>query len=96
MPSKSWSVPAAVLVTCVPCLLIPVTAGLIAGGAFSGALGLLGVPWILALALAVPMSLAVALLRMLRRSSACEMEEDPGRTSTSLAETDVANARQQS
>lgn len=34
----------AVRVTCIPCLLIPVAAALIAAGAFSGVLGLLGIP----------------------------------------------------
>lgn len=96
MPSKSWFVPAAVLVTCLPCLLIPVTAALIAGGAFGGILGFLGVPWVLALIVAVLISLAAAVLRIWRRPPAfCEIEEDPARTSTPLAPADAANISQQ-
>lgn len=95
MPSKSWFVPAAVLVTCLPCLLIPVTAALIAGGAFGGILGFLGVPWLLALIGAVLISLAAAVLRIRRRPPACEIEEDPARSSTPLAPADAANISQQ-
>ena len=75
MPGKAWLLPIGVVITCIPCLLIPVTAALIAGGAFGGALGLLGVPWVLAAVLAVPIVAALLAFRLHRRvpTAACEL-----------------------
>lgn len=70
MSSRAWLLPLGVIVACIPCFLIPVTASLIAGGAFGGALGLLGVPWVLALVIAAPLVLAVAVMSVRRRVSA--------------------------
>jgi hypothetical protein len=47
--NRSSFVPLAVAATCIPCLLIPLAAALIAAGAFSGVFGLLGIPWVLAI-----------------------------------------------
>ncbi len=76
MKTKSaWLLPIAVAVTCIPCLLIPATPALIAGGAFGGLLGFLGVPWVLAVIIAVPMATIVLILRLKRRQAAacCEV-----------------------
>lgn len=81
--SRSWFVPLAVAVTCIPCLLILLAGAGIAAGAFSGALGLLGVPWALAIAAAVPVAAAISVLRLRRQAvSCCDL---PG----SAQETDV-------
>ncbi len=85
--NRSWFVPLAVVVTCIPCLLIPLAAALIAAGAFGGILGLLGVPWVLALIVAVPISLGLLVLRRRRGASACcdvpqEAREESARMST--------------
>lgn len=71
MKRSSLFLPLAVLVTCIPCLLIPLAAALIAAGAFSGALGLLGIPWVLAIVAAVPLAGALITLRLRRRGAAC-------------------------
>lgn len=69
--NRSWFVPLAVAVTCIPCLLIPLAAAAIAAGAFSGVLGLLGVPWVLAIVAAVPVAAALIVLSMRRHGVAC-------------------------
>lgn len=71
MKRSSLFWPLAVLVTCIPCLLIPLAAALIAAGAFSGALGLLGIPWVLAIVAAVPAAAALIVLRLRRHGAAC-------------------------
>jgi hypothetical protein len=48
-----------------------VTAALIAGGAFGGTLGFLGVPWVLALLTAILVSGALLALRLRRRAVDC-------------------------
>ena len=68
---SAWFLPVAVVATCIPCLLIPVAAALIAAGAFGGALGFLGVPWVVALILAVPLAAAVVYLRFHKRAASC-------------------------
>ena len=74
MSSVRWLLPVAVLVACVPCLLIPLAAALIAAGAFSGLLGMLGVPWVLAAVVGVALALALVVLRVRRRGAAyCEV-----------------------
>lgn len=74
MNSSRWFLPIAVLVTCVPCLLIPIAAALIAAGAFGGALGLLGVPWVLAVVIAAPLAVALVAVRARRRGAPhCEL-----------------------
>ncbi|MCL4239789.1 MAG: hypothetical protein KJ048_00405 [Dehalococcoidia bacterium] len=69
--NRSWFVPLAVVVTCIPCLLIPLAAALIAAGAFSGVLGLLGMPWVLAIVAAVPVAAALIVLRLRRHATSC-------------------------
>ena len=75
MKTKSaWLLPLGVAITCVPCLLIPVGLALIAGGAFGGVLGFLGIPWVLALIIAVPTSGVLIALWLRRRTRAnCEV-----------------------
>jgi len=74
MSRSPFVLPLAVLVTCIPCLLIPLAAALIAAGAFSGALGLLGIPWVLAMVAGVPVAGALVALRLRRRGSqSCEL-----------------------
>ncbi len=68
--NAGWSLPVAVLVTCIPCLLLPVAAALIASGAVGGVLSFLGVPWLLALLVAVPPGAALLVFRLRRRLSA--------------------------
>ncbi|MGE0600608.1 MAG: hypothetical protein AB7J35_05435 [Dehalococcoidia bacterium] len=63
--------PLAVFVTCIPCLLIPLAAALMAAGAFSGVLGLLGIPWVLAIVAAVPMAVALIALHSRRHGAEC-------------------------
>lgn len=85
----------AVLVTCIPCLLIPLAAALIAAGAFSGALGLLGIPWALALIVAVPASLALVVLRIRRRAQACcGVDVDRAQTSGRLTSKNAHTSEQ--
>jgi uncharacterized membrane protein len=69
--SSAWFVPLAIAVTCIPCLLIPLTAALIAGGALGGLLGFLGVPWVLALVVAVPLVAAFVYLQVRRKAIVC-------------------------
>jgi hypothetical protein len=66
------------LVACVPCLLIPLTAALIAAGAFSGVLGLLGIPWVLALVAAIPVATALIVLRLRKSSPSCQLPSKSG------------------
>ncbi len=68
--NSGWFVPVAVLITCIPCLLVPVAAALIASGALGGVLSLLGVPWLLALLSAVAAGAALFVIRLRRRRSA--------------------------
>ena len=70
----AWFVPVAVAVTCIPCLLIPLAATLIAAGAFGGLLGFLGVPWVLAGIASVSLGLY---LRIRRRGVACPTPDPP-------------------
>ena len=67
---SNWFLPVAVAATCAPCLLIPAASTLIAAGAFGGVLGFLGVPWVLALIVAVPAGAALLFLRLKRRRAA--------------------------
>ena len=55
--------PAAVVVTCLPCLLVPIVSALVAAGAFGGPLGLVGVPWVLALLSAVAAGAGMLFIR---------------------------------
>ena len=73
----AWFVPVAVAVTCIPCLLIPLAATLIAAGAFGGLLGFLGVPWVLAVIAAVPLGATLLYLRVRRRGVACPTPDPP-------------------
>ena len=73
----AWFLPVAVVVTCIPCLLIPLAATLIAAGAFGGLLGFLGVPWVLAVIVATPVGAALLYLRIRRRGVACQTLEPP-------------------
>ena len=76
MASKRfWLVPIGVVITCVPCILVPVAVTLIAAGAFGGILGVLGVPWVLAVIIAVPVTTTLLILRLRRRRAAacCEV-----------------------
>ena len=75
--NAAWFVPVAVAVTCIPCLLIPLAATLIAAGAFGGLLGFLGVPWVLAVIAAVPLGATLLYLRIRRRGVACPAQEPP-------------------
>lgn len=75
--NRSRFVPLAVAVTCIPCLLIPLAAALIAAGAFSGVFGLLGIPWVLAIVAAVPVAAALRVLRLMGRGASCSTP-DPG------------------
>ena len=68
--NSGWFVPVAVLVTCIPCLLVPVAAALIASGAVGGVLSFLGVPWVPALLSAVAAGAALLVIRLRRRRSA--------------------------
>ncbi len=77
MSRSPFFVTLAVLVACSPCLPIPLAAALIAAGAFSGALGLLGLPWVLAAAAAVPIVAALIVVRLRARGAGCET---PGST----------------
>lgn len=70
-PRSAWFLPLAVVVACIPCLLIPIFAALIAAGALGGALGFLGVPWVLALAFSIPLGGALLYLRLRSRPPAC-------------------------
>jgi hypothetical protein len=71
-----------VLVTCIPCLLIPFAAALIAAGAFSGVLGLLGLPWVLAFLAGVPMAGTLVVLHLRRRGASCAVSGGPQAQST--------------
>ena len=73
----AWFVPVAVVVTCIPCLLIPLATVLIAAGAFGGLLGFLGVPWVLAGIASVPLGATLLYLRIRRRGVACPAQEPP-------------------
>ena len=73
----AWFVPVAVVVTCIPCLLIPLAATLIAAGAFGGLLGFLGVPWVSAVIVATPVGAALLYLRIRRRGVACPTPDPP-------------------
>lgn len=65
--NSAWFLPLAVAATCIPCLLIPIGAALIAGGAFGGVLAFMGVPWVLALVLAIPLGATLIYLRLRRK-----------------------------
>ena len=59
---------------CVPCLLVPVALSLIAAGAFGGVLGFLGIPWVLALIIAVLLAtLLVVRLKRRHPAAGCEV-----------------------
>ena len=73
----AWFVPVAVVVTCIPCLLIPLAATLIAAGAFGRLLGFLGVPWVLAGIASVSLGATLLYLRIRRRGVACPTQEPP-------------------
>lgn len=75
--NAAWFVPVAVVVACIPCLLIPLAAVLIAAGAFGGVLGFLGVPWVSAVIVATPVGAALLYLRVRRRGVACPTQEPP-------------------
>jgi hypothetical protein len=67
-----------VLAACIPCLLVPVAAAVVASSAVGGVLGLLGTSWVLAIVLAVPVSAAILVLRR-RHAARCSL---PGRQIT--------------
>lgn len=69
---SGWFLPLVVLVTCAPCLLVPIVAALFAAGAFGGALEFLGVPWVIALILAVLVGATLLSLHM--RRAVCSPE----------------------
>ena len=73
----AWFVPVAVVVACIPCLLIPLAGVLIAAGAFGGVLGFLGVPWVSAVIVATPVGAALLYLRVRRRGVARPTQEPP-------------------
>ena len=73
----AWFVPVAVVVACIPCLLIPLAGVLIAAGAFGGVPGLLGVPWVSAVIVATPVGAALLYLRIRRQGVACQTPEPP-------------------
>ncbi len=70
-PRSAWFLPLAVVVACIPCLLIPIVAALIAAETFGGVLGFLGVPWVVALVLAVPLAGTLLHFRFRTRGPAC-------------------------
>jgi hypothetical protein len=76
---RFWLVPIGVIITCVPCILIPVAAALIAAGTFGSLLGILGVPWVLAVIIAAPVATTLLLFRLRRRRAApcCEVPAAP-------------------
>ncbi|GAB4331999.1 MAG: hypothetical protein Kow0010_17690 [Dehalococcoidia bacterium] len=78
MPGRTWFLPLAVVAACLPCLVVLVGPLLVAGGLLGGLLGLLGIPWVLAVVIAVAIALTLAALRIRhRRSTACELPERP-------------------
>ncbi len=86
MNKPGWFVPLAIAVTCIPCLLLPLAAVLIASGAAGTMLAFLGVPWILALIIAVPIGLALLFLRRRRRAAACcDVPHEAGEESARLS-----------
>ena len=88
--NASWFVPLAVVAACVPCLLLPVTASLIAAGALGGVLGVLGVPWVLAPILAIAIGAALLVVRLRHRAPhGCEIAD----TTAGLASAAGAPAR---
>jgi len=73
--TSGWFVPVAVVVTCIPCLLVPIVSALVAAGAFGGPLGLEGVPWVLALLSAVAAGAGMLFFRLRRhRSDRCKAQ----------------------
>ncbi len=70
---SGWFLPLALVAACLPCVLIPIVASLIAAGAFGGLLGFLGVPWALALWVAVPLGFTLIIVRRHRKAIACSI-----------------------
>ena len=72
MKRHTWFLPIVVVAACLPCLGLPVGAGLLASGAFGGSLAFLGAPWALPLASGALLAVALAFVRLRRNASSCD------------------------